>query len=303
MFSDREITMRPDYDPLTLRLFLAVCAEGSIVRCAERESTVPSAVSKRMAALQERVGMPLLRRGARGMEPTEAGQVFARQARQVLASMERMHETMAVIARGGEGSVRIVASLAALSSSLPTDLVRVLKRYQSIQVSLKEAASTEMVRQVREGSADLAVCWDAADLRDLETLPYRDDHACVVVPRGHSLARRAAVRFVDTLDYEHISAMPGSMMETMLARQAAAAGKVLASRIEVQSFDGVVRVVAAGLGISVLPREVVEPLAGALAVRLIPLADAWATRHFVICLRAAPYSSAAARLVAEGLRV
>lgn len=59
-------------------------------------------------------------------------------------------------------------------------------------------------------------------------------------------------------------------------------------------FDGVARVVAAGLGVSVLPREVVEPLAGSLALRIVPLADAWSTRQL--------YASRAALVVANGLK-
>jgi DNA-binding transcriptional LysR family regulator len=293
--------MRPTFDPLSLRFFLTVCEEGSIVRCADREATVPSAVSKRMAALEERVGVPLLRRGARGMEPTDAGFALARQAREVLASLDRMQETMDVIAMGGEGSVRIVASLAALSASLPADMVQILKNHRSIKVSLKEASSSEMVKQVREGSADLAICWDIADLTGLKSFPYRCDHACVVVPDNHELTQHEAVSFTEVLKYEYVSAMPGSMMETMLRQYAAAAGMPLVPRIEVQSFDGVARVVAAGLGVSVLPREVVEPLAGSLALSLVPLRDTWSTRQFVICFREEPYVSRAALVVAEEL--
>lgn len=293
--------MTHTFDPQSLRLFLTVCEEGSIVRCADREATVPSAVSKRMTALEEQVGIQLLRRGSRGMEPTDAGFAFARQAREVMASLERMEATMQVIASGGEGSVRIVASLAALSTSLPADMITVLKVHRAIKVSLKEASSTEMVKQVREGSADLAVCWNAADLTGLATLPYRNDHACVIVPIGHPLARRKSVAFSEILKFDYVSAMPGSMMETKLRQYAAAAGSPLAPRIEVQSFDGVARLVAAGFGVSVLPREVVEPLAKSLELRIVPLADSWSIRQLVICFREEPYVSRAALAIARGL--
>lgn len=293
--------MTHTFDPQSLRLFLTVCEEGSIVRCADREATVPSAVSKRMTALEEQVGIQLLRRGSRGMEPTDAGFAFARQAREVMASLERMEATMQVIASGGEGSVRIVASLAALSTSLPADMITVLKAHRAIKVSLKEASSTEMVKQVREGSADLAVCWNVADLTGLATLPYRSDHACVIVPIGHPLARRKSVAFSEILKFDYVNAMPGSMMETKLRQYAAAAGSPLAPRIEVQSFDGVARLVAAGFGVSVLPREVVEPLAKSLELRIVPLADSWSIRQLVICFREEPYVSRAALAIARGL--
>jgi DNA-binding transcriptional LysR family regulator len=294
--------MKPSFDPVSLRLFLSVCEEGSVVRAADREAVVASAVSKRVAALEDQLGLSLLQRGPRGMVPTEAGEAFARHAREVLAVMERMQLAMKDIAAGGGGSVRILASLAALSNKLPEDLVRVLERHRSIKVSLREAATTEIVRQVREGTADLGVCWDAADLGGLETLPYRADHACLLVHRGHPLARRKSVRFEETLDYAYISAMPGSMMEIMLRRQAALVGRTMSPRIEVQSFDGVSRTVAAGLGVSVLPREVVSPMADGLGLRMVPLSDPWARRQFVICARTDPHLSASVRLLAEGLR-
>ena len=262
-----------------------------------------SAVSKRVTALEVQLGVTLLRRGPRGMLATEAGELFARQAREVLALMERMQLMMNDIASGSGGSVRILASLAALSNQLPSDLVRILQRHRSIKVSLRECATTEIVRQVREGTADLGVCWDAADLSDLTALPYRPDHACLLVNRGHPLSRRKAVQFEEALAYEFISAMPGSMMEIMLRRHAAVAGKTMSSRIEVHSFDGVCRIVAAGLGVSVLPREVVSAQAQALGLRLIPLADAWARRQMVICSRSEPYLSASVRLVADGLAI
>ena len=144
--------------------------------------------------------------------------------------------------------------------------------------------------------------WDAADLSGLATLPYRSDHACLIVHRGHALAARKRVRFEETLDCEYVSAMPDSMMETMLRRHAAVAGKTMSPRLQVQSFDGVSRIVAAGLGVSVLPREVVSPMAQALGLRMIPLSNSWARRQFVICSRAAPYLSASVRLLAEGLK-
>lgn len=289
-------------DPTSLKLFLAVCDEGSIVRAAAREATVASAVSKRISGLEAQTGVALLRRGPRGMVPTDAGEQFASRAREVLAAMERMRLAMRDVASGAGGSVRILASLAALSSELPQDLVRVLERHRAIRLSLKEATSAEIVRQVREGSADLGVCWDAADLSGLSTEPYRTDHACLLVNRRHRLARRSSVRFDETLDDEHISALPGSMMETVLRRQAALAGRTMVPRIEVQSFTGICRMVAAGLGVSILPREVVGPLADALGVRLIPLSDDWASRRFVVCFRSDPYLSAAARLIVDALR-
>src|SRR5438067_1590845 len=88
------VQMKRYFDPITLRLFIAVCEEGNIARASEREAIVPSAVCKRIAALEEDLQVPLLVRGKQGMTPTAAGLAFVRQARDVLASMERIHAEM-----------------------------------------------------------------------------------------------------------------------------------------------------------------------------------------------------------------
>ncbi|MYZ41901.1 LysR family transcriptional regulator [Schauerella aestuarii] len=293
--------MAADFDPYSLRLFLAVCEEGSIQRSAERESTVPSAVSKRMAALEQLIGLPLLRRGPKGMEPTEAGKALTRHAREVLASIERMRSAMGAMADGGEGSVRILASLAVLPKVLPEDLIPVLHKYPTLKIRLEGVPTAEMVRHVREGAADIGVCWDAADLSGLDTLPYREDHACVITTPGHPLSKLRQVRFTDVLGFDYVSAMPGSMMEIVLRRHAAVAGKTFSPRIEIHSFEGVARAVAAGLGVSVIPREVVAPMADYWGVQLIPLAEPWAVRRFVVSFRTKPYVSQAALRVVEAL--
>lgn len=98
------------FDPVTLRLFVAVCEERNIARAAARDSLVASAVSKRIAAIEREIGTALLVRGRRGIEPTAAGEVLLRQARDVLGAMERMHVEISEFATGVQGSVRVMAS-------------------------------------------------------------------------------------------------------------------------------------------------------------------------------------------------
>ena len=82
------IGMARHFDPVTLRLFIAVCEERNIARAAEREAIVASAVSKRIAAIEAEIGAPLLVRGRRGDRTHAAGQALLRQAREVLGAMD-----------------------------------------------------------------------------------------------------------------------------------------------------------------------------------------------------------------------
>ena len=289
--------MQRHFDPVTLRLFVAVCEEGNIAHAAEREAIVASAVSKRIAAIEQSIGAPLLIRSRRGIRPTAAGEALLRQARDLLSAMERMQAELSEFATGVHGSVRVVASVSVLAERLPDDIAKFLARYQAVRVSLDEQTSAEIVRSVREGSADIGVLWDVGDLAGLTSVPYRFDHLCVAVHRTHPLATRRRVRFDETLDHLSIGVAQGGMMDTMLRRQAALAGKPLLTRIQVSSLDAACRIVAAGLGLAVLPREATEPYARASGLVAVPLADAWAMRRFVVCSRAETLLSASARLL------
>jgi DNA-binding transcriptional LysR family regulator len=289
--------MTRHFDPVTLRLFVAVCEEGNIARAAEREALVPSALSKRIGAIEAAVGTPLLVRGRRGIAPTAAGEVLLRQAREVLGLMARMGAELSEFSAGVQGSVRVMASVSVLAEQLPDDIAQFLARHSAVRVNLDERLSFEIVRHLREGSADVGVMWDAVDHQGLHALPYRSDHLAVVLPPGHPLAPRRSLRYAQTLKHASIGVAPGGQMEAMLRRQAARLGATPVYRIQVSSLDAACRIVAAGLGLAILPQEAAAPHAAANGLAMVPLTDAWAVRRFVICTRAEGLLSATTRLL------
>ena len=99
-----------------------------------------------------------------------------------------------------------------------------------------------------------------------------------------------------------IGVAPGGLMETLLRRQAALLGRLPAQRIQVSSLDAACRIVAAGLGLAILPREAAAPHADAGRLSLVPLLDGWAQRQFVLATRPEPLLSASARLLLGHLR-
>jgi DNA-binding transcriptional LysR family regulator len=292
-----------DLDLTTLRLFVAVCETGNITRAGERASIVGSAISKRLAQLEHQVGTPLLARKRHGVVPTPAGQTLLEHARGMLDSAARIERDMESYVAGVRGQVRILASVSAMTESLADDVAAFLQQpaHRSIQVDMEERVSPEIVRGVREGLASLGVCWDAVELGALQARPYRSDHLCMVVPAGHPLAARKSVRFEQTLDYEHVSLPVNSAVQVMLQRAAARLGRSLIHRVIVTNFEAALRVVRAGLAISLVPREVAEGPAAVYGLRIIPLAENWAQRRFIVCYRDAETLTPAARLLVEHL--
>ncbi len=123
----------------------------------------------------------------------------------------------------------------------------------------------------------------------------------MVAHPSHPAARRGKVRFEDVLEHEFVGMPALSAVQLMLAREAAVAGKPLAYRVLVSNFDAALRVVRAGLAISVVPAEVAQPFADAYGLRLMPLTDAWARRRFAICFRGEETLSLAAQLLVAHL--
>ena len=289
-------------DPVSLQHFVAVCEEGNIARAAQRESLVASALSKRIAALEAEMAVPLLTRRRRGVEPTPAGQALLARAREVLSGLDRLRVELSAYRQGVQGSVRVLASPSVLAESLPEDVAAFMDGHPGIRISLDERMSPDIVRGVREGSADLGVLWDRInDLSGLQVLPYRHDRLCVAMAPSHPLARRPALRYADTLDQPSINVGPGGQMDQLLRRQAALAGRLPQHRMQVSSLDVACRLVAAGLGLAVLPLEAATPHAGAGRLAFVPLAEPWAVRRFVLVARAEPLLSASARLLVERL--
>jgi DNA-binding transcriptional LysR family regulator len=276
-----------DLDLKTLRLLVAVCEHQNMARAAAQEHIEPSAVSKRIAQLESDLGTPLLVRSRRGVSPTPAGVAVLEHARNILFTLDRMAGDAASFSSGVKGHVRLLASASAIAESLLDDIASFMREpaNRNIKVDVEERMSRDLVRQVREGGASIGVCWDSADMQGLEHRPYRRDRLALAVHPDHPLARKKTLRFEQTLDHEHVGLQPSSAVYTMLQRAAAKVGRTVSIRVIVSNFDAAFRVVAANLGVGVIPVEVGGRYAESLGVKLIPLTDAWAQRRFAICFQ------------------
>lgn len=289
-----------DLDLKSLRLLVAACECGNIKQAAAQEHIEPSAISKRIAQLESTLGTPLLVRQRRGVQPTPAGTALLEHARTLLYTLSRIEADAAAYAGGLRGHVRLVASMSAIAESLLDDIAAFMRdpAHQGIKVDIEERLSSEVVRLVRDGSASVGIAWDSADLAGLEQMPYRGDDLVLAVHPDHPLARQKALRFVQSLDHDHVGLPPQTAVYSMLHRAAARAGRALTYRVVVSTFEAVLRVVAANLGVSVIPRQVCRSRAAAGEVVAIPLADSWAKRRFAICYRGRGLlTPAAARMV------
>ena len=174
----------------TLRLFVTVCETRNIVRASEQANLVGSAISKRLSALEETVGVKLLQRRRRGMEPTDAGRTLLEHAREILATADRIERAMAELRHGlagrgtgagvGIGSGRVSGEDVAGFLAMPPGA-------WDVRVTLEERVSPDIVR----GSRRQRIAWhllDAANIGELASVGYRSGGLrlpCIVTIRLH----------------------------------------------------------------------------------------------------------------------
>jgi DNA-binding transcriptional LysR family regulator len=221
----------------------------------------------------------------------------------MLASSERIAHDMAAYAAGVRGQVHILATASVLAESLASDVAEFLQdpAHRDIRVSMEERVSPDVVRGIWQGVASVGICWDAADMTGLQSLPYRSDHLAIVTHPTHPLATQGQLRFEQALGHEHVSLPAASAVQVMLQREAARMGQPLVHRVVVSNFDAALRVVRANLAISVVPVEVAAPYADLYGLAVMPLTDAWAQRRFALCFRELESLSPAARLLVDHL--
>ena len=275
-------------DLVTLRVFKAAVEERSLARAAEREHLALSALSRRIADMEARLGTALLR---------HLGPLFD--------LLDRAFADVEAFAAGARGHVRLHANISAVAGFLPEALASFLAANPGIEVSLEERFTADILHAVRTGAADLGL--GSGTVRsaspELQLLPWREDRLVAVLPMGHPLTTRGGpLRFADLASEPFVGLSPGMALQQLYRREAGAIGLALRERVNVASFDGVRRMVEAGLGVAILPDTGAEPHATRMAIAVRPLDEPWAARPLTLCVRHDPETlPAAARLLAAHL--
>jgi DNA-binding transcriptional LysR family regulator len=288
-------------DLVSLSLFNLVARTGSISKGAELAHLAVGAASKRISELEDAVGAALLERHSRGVTLTLAGHALHRHAQRILADVDQLAAELSDHARGLVGVVRLWANTSAITQFLPADLAGFVERHPGIRIELHEHDSRDVVAALLDGRADIGLFAERTPAPGLQTIAYRSDRLVLVVPAAHPLAARERIAFADATDFDFVSLSQGTSLAQRLALETQRLGRELRIRIHVRSFDAMCQMVAAGLGIAVLPDAAVQPHLRSMGLRRIELTDAWVERELLIGVRDLAALPRPARLLREHL--
>ncbi len=271
------------FDLPDLRLFVAVVHAGSITRGAEALNLALASASQRIAGMEAMLGAKLLERARRGVRPTPAGAVLLRHAQDILLRAGQMHDALSGFTQGLHGRILLLANTSALLGFLPPVLRSFLAAHPGLDIEVDERTSTAIVQAVAAGEAELGIVADVVDTGALHLRRLVEDPLVMVAPAAHPLAGRDRIAFADTMA-EPMVGLQDSALEAHLAEHAVRRGGMLHYRIRLRSIDAIGQIVRGGIGITILPQSALGGLADP-ALRIVPLADAWARRGLAACLR------------------
>jgi DNA-binding transcriptional LysR family regulator len=289
-------------DLLTLRVVIAVAESGSISAGSDRLQLAVAAASARISAMEAALGIRIFERSPRGVELTPAGRMLVQRGRELVDGADQLAVDLRDWGLGLAGHVRMLANASALLQVLPQRLEAFTRSHPRIHVEVEERMSPEILGALLEGRADVGVVDVATPTRGLAFLPFFCDQLALVLPAGHALAGEREVRLPQLLAENFIVLAGANMVTTRLFNAAAALGEPLQVRMQMRSFDAACRMVAAGLGVAVLPAQAIVPQLAHLALKAVPVAEEWARRTHHLALRTGEDAPAVARTLVDALR-
>ena len=259
-----------------LRYFVAVAGLNNVSKAAQKLRVAQPALSRQIHDLEEELGVPLLARTSRGVTLTEAGKVFAADAREVLARADEAVKSVRAVARGESGELHLGYAPSPTAELLPSALHAFQNAAPGVRVVLHDCSSDEMMRGLRDGTLHVALlvqpCADSlAGLKFEALLSYA---SCVAVAPSHPLARSATVSLARLLTEKLVTYSRSDYGEyhAMLKELFAPVGPMPVIAEECDSVSSLIAAVEARRGVAIVP-SVLRCLAGG-RLKLRPLAPA-----------------------------
>jgi DNA-binding transcriptional LysR family regulator len=290
------------FDLVDLQLFIAVAEARSITGGALRSHLALASASARIKSLEAGLGTALLKRGRRGIELTAAGESLLDHARIILHNVDAMRGDLSAYASGARASVHLLANTSGLSEHLPKALAAFLREHPDINVDIEERESTDIAAAIATGAADLGFAAEHALPDNVERFLFGEDRLMLVTARRGDFAGRRQIDFQEVRDRDFVGLTNSTALQIHIAKHAARLGLRLKFRARLRDFDAICQMVAADVGIAVVPETAAKRCARSMPIMMIRIRDPWANRKLTICARSFKTLPRPAKLLVEHLR-
>jgi len=241
-----------------LRVLKEVAYRGSLSEAADALSYTQSAVSQQIATLEAETKLALLERHPRGVSLTAAGQALVGHAEGILAQLEAAEVALSAIAGLRGGRLRMASFPTAGATLMPLAIATFRSSYPDVELSLAEGEPEEIAPRLRAGELDLALLFEfegetivGGQMTRAELL---EDPMFLALPAEHRLAKRKRLRLDELKDEAWVQTSSSSPCARHVVRSCHAAGFEPNVAFESDDYQTVQGLVAAGVGVALIPR-------------------------------------------------
>jgi LysR family hydrogen peroxide-inducible transcriptional activator len=261
-----------------LRYVCAIADTGNFSRAAERCQIAQPSLSQQVLKLEEDLGAKLFDRLGRSIRLTEAGRAFIPHARAVLEQMEVARLSVADKNADLRGSVSVGVIPTVAPYLIPSYTAAFAKNYPDAKLRIVEETTSTLVEGLRDLSIDVAILALPLRHKDLELFPIRTEPLFAVMRRDHPRASAESLALKDLRGESFVMLRDGHCFRDLSIRTCTRARITPNIAFESGQFSSLLGMVAAGVGVSLIPEMAIDRNVGCRYVRL---SDAQATRTIV----------------------
>jgi LysR family transcriptional regulator, hydrogen peroxide-inducible genes activator len=261
-----------------LRYVCAIAETGSFSRAAERCRVAQPSLSQQVLKLEKDLGTKLFDRLGRSVRLTEAGRAFLPHARSILGQMETARSSVTDKWADVRGSVAVGVIPTIAPYMMPRYTSAFAKKYPEANLRIVEETTPILVESLRELSIDLAILALPLRHKELELFPLRTEPLFAVLPESHPRAAAKSLALKELRGESFVMLRDGHCFRDLSIAACTHARVTPRIAFESGQFSSLFGMVAAGIGISLVPEMAIDRNAGCRYVRL---SDARATRTIV----------------------
>ena len=247
-----------------LQVLAALDDTGTFSSAARKLGMTQSAVSQHVAALERALNVVLVDRRSRPVQLTHVGLRLAQHGRAISSQLTLAEQEVLQLLGRQQARLRVGAFPSALTTFVPTALRRFRRMRPEVEMSLVDGHMPQLLGLLDSGAIDLAVVYGPCGSTDPATGQLELHHLCddayqAILPRGHRLAGRSAIRIPELADEQWIGSRSGATWFRIVIDACRAEGFMPKVALTTDDYLGVQAMVASNLGVAVVPGLAIRP--------------------------------------------
>lgn len=261
-------------NPSRLRVLRQVATRGSFSEAAKALAYTQSAVSQNVAKLEEELGVVLIERDRGAIRPTAAGAALVERSGPILAQLDAAEEEVAAIAGARGGRLRMASFPTAGATVMPLAIATFRAAHPEVELSLAEGEPEEIVPRLRAGEFDLVLVYEFQGVGErlgagMRRFGLLEDPMRLALPADHTLAEKERISLAELSKESWVQTAAATPCARHVVRSCHAAGFEPGVAFESDDYLTVQGLVAAGVGVALIPALALEGVREDIAIRAV----------------------------------